>query len=527
MASRVSTIFWGTNYENTLSLGYPLFSVLTDREPRAGSEWVQGVGGAEDAWLTGFDYTLECEARWLPVTPNFYGANAPNPLQSAVSGPTGVQAFLDWARAKNAFRFVPDITTPLFYVDGCYLVEPTSGGRSITASIDFAQTLKIRNPTMDFLQALRGIMFEYAPGADISALGMNGTFSRASVATYIGADGLLHTAAINELRDRHYIGVVRTTLVEAARINVVLWNRDLTNAAWTKVSVTPVKDQVGIDGVAASASRITATGANGTCLQAITLGSSARYQTAYVKRLVGSGVINMTLDNGATWTAIVPTAAWTRVTIPTQTLANPTVGFRIVTNGDSIAVDYVQNETGLFPTSAIATTTGAVPRIVDSLTFPWTFAPQAAALYAKLIEVGAILAVGGNAPTVLQLGSFGAAPAWRQLLYYNGSGNHYSFTQGNSAGGVSAAVAADPALGQGVEEAGLIAVNGAVTLLQSIAGAADTSSGASAAVPMPSTFNQLTIQVGDTSYPETVLAVVGIKIIAGAAISTIAQARAA
>lgn len=155
-----------------------------------------------------------------------------------------------------------------------------------------------------------------------------------------------------------YAGTLAIRNVPAT--NVVLWDRDLTNAAWTKTNVTAVKDQAGIDNVASSASRITATAGNGTCLQAITLASSQRQQSAYVRRLVGTGTIQMTTDGGSTWTTVTVTSAWTRVSCAAQTLANPSVGFRIVTSGDSIAVDYVQNETGSTATYPIATTTVAV-----------------------------------------------------------------------------------------------------------------------------------------------------------------------
>src|SRR5690606_23459445 len=115
-------------------------------------------------------------------------------------------------------------------------------------------------------------------------------------------------------------------------------------AAWTKTNVTANKDQTGLDGVPNSASRITATSSNGTCLQAITHASLTWYLTAFVRRLSGSGTIQMTMDNGSTWTTITVTSEWTRVPIAAQTLANPTVGFRIATSGDSIAVDLVQCE---------------------------------------------------------------------------------------------------------------------------------------------------------------------------------------
>lgn len=159
--------------------------------------------------------------------------------------------------------------------------------------------------------------------------------------------------------------VAKGLLIEEARTNVVLQNRDLTAAAWTKTSCTAAKNQTGLDGAANSASSLTASGANATCLQVITLASSARYQSAYVKRITGSGVVNMTMNGGTTWTPVTVTTNWTRVEIPTATLANPSVGFQIVTSGDAIAVDCVQNENGAFATSAIPTTTVAVARVAD------------------------------------------------------------------------------------------------------------------------------------------------------------------
>lgn len=193
------------------------------------------------------------------------------------------------------------------------------------------------------------------------------TFTRASSGTYFDNTGTLQTALTNAARFDHNPSTLASLGLShrEARTNVCLWNRDLTNAAWAAVTMTVAKDQTGIDGSANSASSLTATAGNGTCLQAITLASSARFQSAYVKRITGTGVVNMTLDNGATWIAVTVTAAWTRVTIPTQTLANPTVGFQIVTNADAIAVDYVQNENGTFETSPIATTTAAATRALD------------------------------------------------------------------------------------------------------------------------------------------------------------------
>ena len=157
-------------------------------------------------------------------------------------------------------------------------------------------------------------------------------------------------------------GVAAGLLIEESRTNIALWNRDLTNAAWTKTNVTAALNQTGIDGTANSASTITASAGNGTVLQAITLASSQRFQSTFTKRITGTGTVNMTTDGGATWTAITVTGSWARVSIPAQTVTNPSIGFQIVTNGDAIAVDYVQNENGAFATSPIYTTTASVTR---------------------------------------------------------------------------------------------------------------------------------------------------------------------
>jgi hypothetical protein len=161
--------------------------------------------------------------------------------------------------------------------------------------------------------------------------------------------------------------------------NICLWNRDQTKAVWTKTGVTAAKDQTGIDGIANAASSLTAGSAGGTSLQSIAYGLSGRVQSAFVRRVAGSGAVAMTMDGGATWTDIAPTQAWTQVKIPAQALANPVAGFRLAAAGDVIAVDAVQNEDdseGDFATSPIFTAWHPVTRHEDILkvTSPATFA---------------------------------------------------------------------------------------------------------------------------------------------------------
>jgi hypothetical protein len=176
----------------------------------------------------------------------------------------------------------------------------------------------------------------------------------------------------------------------------VLWNRDLTNAAWTKTNATAAKDQTGMDGVASSASSITATANNGTVLQAITLASSARISGVYIKRLTGSGAVSMTMDNGATYTALTVTSSWAFQSIPTQTLANPTVGFKLATSGDAVAVDFVQNQNGVNTGPAIATTTASATRGASTALISGLVIPNPHTLFVEWVKEGDDLATFAN-----------------------------------------------------------------------------------------------------------------------------------
>jgi hypothetical protein len=268
-----------------------------------------------------------------------------------------------------------------------------------------------------------------APGVDLdltaSAAGLSVT--RAGTAYIDNVAGTWSSVAADTARQSD-----KGLLVEESRTNVVLQNRDLTNAAWVKTNITAAKTQTGVDGVVNSASSLTAGAANGTALQAITLASSARWHTAFVKRLTGAGNVQMTMDNGATWTNVTVTAGWTRVAIPTQTIANPTVGFRLVTSGDAIAVDMVQNEaSNLFATSPIATTSAAVTRDADSvtLTSPPSFG-AAFSMQAAGTPLAPITFTGAQYIASIDDGTLNNREA---LLRANGTGNAWGFI---STGGV-------------------------------------------------------------------------------------------
>ena len=153
-------------------------------------------------------------------------------------------------------------------------------------------------------------------------------------------------------------------LIEEARTNRILWCRDATQANWVKTNVTAAKDQTGIDGAANAASSLTATANDGTCIQTITLASGSRTGSVYLKRLTGTGNVQVSLD-GSTWSTVDLSATeWRRIVL-SGTVTNPTVGIKLAVSGDAVAMDYGQVEDGTPATTPILTTTASATRATE------------------------------------------------------------------------------------------------------------------------------------------------------------------
>lgn len=162
-------------------------------------------------------------------------------------------------------------------------------------------------------------------------------------------------------------------LSELARTNDALWSRDLTQASWTKVGMGTALNATGIDNTASSATTLTATGTASSCtasctvLQTITLGSSADTYSVWLKRVTGSGTVNITINNLAGVTACsLNTSTFTRCTV-TATLANPVIGIQLTALNDVVIADFNQLEPGGFVTSPILTTTATATRNGDKI----------------------------------------------------------------------------------------------------------------------------------------------------------------
>ena len=298
-----------------------------------------------------------------------------------------------------------------------------------------------------------GMGYACACAAVTGASGQPMTFTRASVGECYSNDGqTLTQCAVDQPRVSS--GVATSSVLgiwkEPLRGNYALQSRDLSQAVWTKTSMTCARTSVGMRNDVNGASRCTASGANGTALQAIVYGATTQNTSLHIKRVTGTGTVEVTRNNGTTWTAVnasLSTTLWKRVVsadvpgcgggncivVPAMTsaIANPTIGIRIVTSGDAVDVDFVQDEETAVPSSPIATAGVALSRDPDVIDLPAVLSPTAATgLCVSSVGVtGGPYSAGGTAQqTVLTSGTLGT----------NFNGALYAWSYASSATGIVA-----------------------------------------------------------------------------------------
>lgn len=195
------------------------------------------------------------------------------------------------------------------------------------------------------------------------------TFTGDNKSMYRNSAGLLVASVTNTPRIEYDAsGNLLGLLIEGARTNLSLWSNDGTNAAWVKSNMTTAQTSTGPDGAANSATRLTASAGNATILQTVVSGSATRAYSVWLRRITGTGNIDLTVDNGVGWTTKTLTTSWQRFDISQAAVTNPVFGVRIVTNGDAIDFYGSQLESAAFPSSLIPTTTGSVARAADTCT---------------------------------------------------------------------------------------------------------------------------------------------------------------
>jgi hypothetical protein len=498
-----SRILWGTGLENVLAFEYPtaLDNKRHWRRPAPGSERARNAAGTTDAWVTGYDFMLAGRARWF--------------TDALWSGGPGIQEFLDWAGQGNVFRFVPDKNAPDFYVDNVTLDDPFEDPAPDLEQADGSQAidLVLRNPTVDFGQALRGVMFEYAPGASLTDP-VAATFTRATAATRRGLPGTLVSPvgasdASGVLRDRHYEGSLRTTLLEAARTQLVTDPENFGN--WTNDG-TPVKTGGQADPFAGTAAYLLNDddgAVRENIYQVVTFtGDATKAIALFVRQGTQATNVFGVFDNtaalwrhkvGITWTAGVPAlttnggsgtrftpenwgGGWWRVAVAVDGVVAANVNRFYILPTDDVAA-----QTGTLYTFGANAWNAAFPssyqgpalasRSADSFAFPFIHKPQPMFFYAKFVERGTISLADSR---ILHLSSQEIAP--RLLIWPNGGGVGYQLFYDSPIGSRTSSVTSSiPVYGETVELAGLLYPDGSVKLLQTRNGGAEVAGSQSGA----------------------------------------------
>lgn len=270
-----------------------------------------------------------------------------------------------------------------------------------------------------------GFYVDFASGSLVPVRGgVSPTFTRATVATVLAyapaataSDSLLVTSVASG--EARFTGLRRVSegvwspyfadgslipaatrkgyLAEGAGTNRCLHSQAFDNAVWAATNVTKAANEAVAPDGTTTADTLTATAGNGTVIQDLgVVASAAKSGALWIKRKTGTGNIDLTLDGGATWTTQAVTTTWTRFSI-TQTLANEDFGIRIVTSGDAVWVWQGQVETASFNSSDIVTTTAAVTRNADVLTYPFiTGLAAAGTAFAELSALWATAPTGGS-----------------------------------------------------------------------------------------------------------------------------------
>jgi hypothetical protein len=314
-----------------------------------------------------------------------------------------------------------------------------------------------------------------ALGISLPAIDLNfaaGTYSGLSCTTATACVSASNNGGYAQWRDGHWssfpsnsaritdLGVLVETV---ATTNSVPWSRDLSH--WTNTNLTSTLTATGIDNVANSASRLTATSANGTSCVTVSLTNAPFNEiTASVslQRVSGTGEVDVSVEpapghSGTVWSPVTKgsgalSTTWQRYVV-TFIVSNPTFCIRVAASGDVVNADFAQIEPRLWATSPILTAGAAATRQPDDISFisSANTTLNASATSAVLYSSGAAAANFrhqisspwfGGSPAGGYLWQFGAMAAF----FNNGLGSQGGGTTPYSICGNTALIAADQSL---------------------------------------------------------------------------------
>lgn len=395
------------------------------------------------------------------------------------------------------------------------------------------------------------LLFDYEAGDDVMARG--GTFSRTGTATYVDSAGVLRTAATGVIRDAHFIGGIRTVLLEATRINICKQSENF-GTTWVAAG-TPTRvaashtasgvtlDLIGDDDAAAREYYAQTIGFTGDAVKAVSVFVKQGTSTSVVVRIRDTTAGADRLLAAITWNGAVPVITMTtgtsfgsvayadgvyRILLATASVTaantnelqvNPATNAAL--SNAAVGTVYaggVMVEDAIFPSSYIPTTTVSVTRNTDFFQLPFTATPQAMTADVRFVERGSGLDT-ANQMRVFYIGANGAGNA-RLIMDRIGGQTKYRIDNIDAAGAqAQVADLVTTAYGDVVELRAPLFADGSVNIGETLNGGAESVSVQSAALSIPGAWSAQTITINSDPAGGTVgfIALQYIRFAAGSA----------
>ncbi len=335
--------------------------------------------------------------------------------------------------------------------DGALTLSVTltdAAGNTGVAATDTATLLVGASLSLDFMNDAFGL--NGTPRANLNALlsAAGGTFTRASQATYFDSAGVMRTASANEPRIDHVplTGGRRGLLIEDTRTNRLLHSANFTQSAWqlqgtalTTAGTTTAPDGSTVPVYNFSTSTVIFQDVAATPGRVMTHSIWIRANRTGNLGFRLPGTANNETNNRN----IAVTTSWQRFTL-TNTVASGITTSRILIDnrftqlsGLQLSFFAAQAEEGPYASSYIPTTTAAVTRAADSLSFS-NSGGWLAADTGTLVAHGAVYGLGRSAfPGFAALDDGSANNALQMIIddttdnvrthVYNGGTASYSY----------------------------------------------------------------------------------------------------